>query len=426
MGFAAAWLEKRALFPETIKETPDKRTGIIVVVPAYNEPGITHVLDSLESCFQPDCKVEIIIVVNARADADDTALTNNKISVKNIESWKKDNPDAFFRLYIFDVGKPSIKGWGVGLARKTGMDEALRRFDWLEKPEGVIACLDADCTVERNYFVSLCDDFLKRKEHSACSISFEHPMSGKEFSEELYDHIILYELHLRYYLQGLKFSCFPYPFHTVGSAMAVRANQYVRAGGMNRKQAGEDFYFIQKLLPLGGYFNLDSTTVYPSPRESYRVPFGTGATITRLMENDKQQLLTYNINAFRELRLLFTLVEDLFLCNSASLRNHYKNLPKGLLSYIPEEEWMDKITEIQWNTSGKESFRKRFFDWFNMFRIIRYMNHIHDKLYEKQPVIESASELLAISGNQIIHENPRDLLVCFREMEKGSEKQVRK
>ena len=50
--------------------------------------------------------------------------------------------------------------------------------------------------------------------------------------------------------------------------MAVKALPYVKAGGMNRRQAGEDFYFIQKLVPSGGYFSLNSTTVYPSPRAS--------------------------------------------------------------------------------------------------------------------------------------------------------------
>ena len=39
MGFASAYLDERALFPEIIKETPDKDTGIIVVVPSYDEPG---------------------------------------------------------------------------------------------------------------------------------------------------------------------------------------------------------------------------------------------------------------------------------------------------------------------------------------------------------------------------------------------------
>jgi len=34
MGFASAYLRERALFPEIIKEVPEKETGIIVVVPA--------------------------------------------------------------------------------------------------------------------------------------------------------------------------------------------------------------------------------------------------------------------------------------------------------------------------------------------------------------------------------------------------------
>ena len=52
MGFASAYLEERALFPEIIKEAPDKNTGIIVVVPSYDEPGIAKLLDSLAYAAQ--------------------------------------------------------------------------------------------------------------------------------------------------------------------------------------------------------------------------------------------------------------------------------------------------------------------------------------------------------------------------------------
>jgi hypothetical protein len=48
---------------------------------------------------------------------------------------------------------------------------------------------------------------------------------------------------------------FSYAYHTVGSAMAVKAYQYVKVGGMNRRQAGEDFYFIQKLVHSGNFIN---------------------------------------------------------------------------------------------------------------------------------------------------------------------------
>ena len=60
----------------------------------------------------------------------------------------------FLPTFCFIADTESFKGWGVGLARKTGMDEAVRRFDIINNPEGVILSLDADCTVEHNYFVS--------------------------------------------------------------------------------------------------------------------------------------------------------------------------------------------------------------------------------------------------------------------------------
>jgi hypothetical protein len=421
MAFATAWLEERALFPELITEAPGNQTGIIVVVPAFDEPGIASLLDSLVSCNEPECKTEIIIVVNAPPDASVEGIRNNSICIKNIEKWKKENKDSFFRLYVFDAGQPSITGWGVGLARKTGMDEALRRFNAIEKPDGVIVSLDADCTVEKSYFTAICNDLLKRKEWTACSISFEHPLAGDKFTENVYKYVTLYELHMRYFYQGIKYAGYPYAFHTIGSAIAFKASAYVKAGGMNRKQAGEDFYLIQKLIPLGGYFALDSTIVHPSPRTSDRVPFGTGAVISKLLDGTVRGFLTYDTGAFRELHIIFSQVENLFGYNEAGIIEFYMKLPPGLRSFIDQDEWLAKITEIKNNTSGTNSFVKRFFGWFNMFRIVKYMNHVHSAMFEKQLVEEAAYELLSSIGPQVKSKNPYELLIYYRLLEKNRE-----
>lgn len=419
MGFASTWLEERALFPELINEAPDKQTGIIVVVPAYNEPGICKLLDSLILCSEPVCKVEIIIVVNAPENAEKESIENNKLTIKNIESWKKENNNCFFRLFAFIV-EPSVSGWGVGLARKTGMDEAVRRFNQLNKPDGIILNLDADCIVESNYFVSICSELLYKKDRTACSIYFEHPLSGNDFEDKIYKYISLYELHLRYYFQGLAFSGFPYVFHTVGSAIAVKALSYVKAGGMNRRQAGEDFYFIQKLVPAGGYFNLNSTVVYPSPRASSRVPFGTGASIGKLTGENSKTLLTYNFLAFRELRLFFGMSEKFYQSNSDELSEYYKSFPPGIKSFLVKNEWVEKMTEIRNNTTNLLSYEKRFFGWFNMFKIVKYLNHVSQEIFDKKPVPESASDLLDAIGIPLNSKDPVDLLLCYRAMEKNN------
>jgi hypothetical protein len=418
MSFASAWLNEKALFPEFIKEAPDNHTGIIVVVPAFDEPSIAVLLNSLKSCAEPDCKVEVIIVVNAPADASPESLENNRICIRNTGQWRDNNKNLFFRLYVVDAGKAPVKGWGVGLARKTGMDEALRRFNAIKNPEGAIVCLDADCTVETNYFTALCNELIKKKERKACSLYFEHPLSGNQFSERIYNYITQYELHMRYFVQGLKYSGFPYPYHTVGSALAVKALQYVKAGGMNRRQAGEDFYFIQKLSPLG-YFTLNKTTVFPSPRESKRVPFGTGVMITRSMDNNRNGFLTYNSLAFNDLKELFNIARTLYAANGDEVMNSYNILPSGLQTFTGEEEWKGKIDEIRRNTSTYDTFMKRFFFWFNMFRIVKYLNHIHTEKYNKIPVRDSAYNILELSGFKDIPEDTRQLLLYYRFLEKS-------
>ncbi len=418
MGFASVYLEEKTLFTQKIEEAPAHNTGIIVVVPAYNERGIIRMLDSLSKCREPECRVEVIIVINAPDNASTDSLENNLLAFNEIESWKKTNISCFFRLYCFMVPQYSVAGWGVGLARKTGMDEAVRRFNAINKPEGVILNLDADCTVEENYFEAVFNDFLKYTDRNACSIYFEHPVSGDSYSANIFHCIVLYELHLRYYYQSLAYTGFPYVFHTVGSSLAVKALPYVKAGGMNRRQAGEDFYFIQKLVP-SGYFNLNSTTVHPSPRISNRVPFGTGASMGKLESESGSTLLTYNIDAFSELKSFFSLTEPIYECFSGDLGKIYFSIPQALKLFLNETEWTEKMNEIKNNTSNIISFKKRFFDWFNMFKVVKYLNFVHSEPFEKKTVPLAASDLLLKTNSKFRSADPLELLWHYRSLEKN-------
>ena len=137
--------------------------------------------------------------------------------------------------------------------------------------------LDADCKVDDNYLCAVVDEFNK-KNLSAATINFSHDVSG---TGELTEAIIPYEIFLRYYVLGLKYAKSPYAFHTIGSTIAIDHNAYIKAGGMNKKKAAEDFYFLQKVAKNYEIKKIISTTVYPSSRHSWRVPFGTGRSVTR-------------------------------------------------------------------------------------------------------------------------------------------------
>jgi len=138
--------------------------------------------------------------------------------------------------------------------------------------------------------------------------------------------------------------------------------------------------------------------------------------MSRLTESPDAGLLSYNPEAFRELRQFFSMVEGFFYEETSNCNYKFANLPPGIQHFISPEDWETRITEIRKNTSGKDSFRKRFFSWFNIFRIVKYLNSVHVSHYAKVPVEEGAGDLLKMMGK----DNPAGLtglLNYFRQLD---------
>jgi uncharacterized protein YfkK (UPF0435 family) len=52
-----------------------------------------------------------------------------------------------------------------------------------------------------------------------------------------------------------------------------------------------------------------------------------------------------------------------------------------------------------------------------MFRIVKYLNHVHSGMFEKQPVSEAAYEMLSEIGPQVKSKDPYELLIFYRKIE---------
>jgi hypothetical protein len=125
------------------------------------------------------------------------------------------------------------------------------------------------------------------------------------------------------------------------------------------------------------------------------------------------------MQAFKELRIFFESVELYFKSGQSDLIRLFGLIPPGLRLFLAEYEWIIKIMEVKNNTSGIASFKKRFFDWFNMFRIVKYMNFVHSDFFEKQPVDISACELLKERGIRLESKGTKELLLLYRQLEKN-------
>lgn len=406
----------RSLLIDTI---PRDDLGIVVVIPAANEPEINYTLNALYSCARPKAAIEIIVVINASETAAEEVRIQNLKTYRDCLSWHNQKGEPHFAVYPIMENNLPKKHAGVGLARKIGMDEAVRRFDLAGYSNGIIACFDADSTCAPNYFVELEKHFQNHPTTPGCSIQFKHPTFGTDFEPHTYLGITYYELHLRYYNQALRAVHFPNAYHTIGSSMAVTSWAYQKQGGMNKRQAGEDFYFLHKIMQLGDFTELNSTEVYPSPRPSNRVPFGTGKAINAYLKDPQKGFYTYNLQAFRYLSIFFKNLPEFYMA-PPSLVTMGGVLPYILIDFLSVYFFDERLEEIRRNSSSYPSFEKRFYRWFNAFLILKFVHFVRDNAHPNVRIEKAALEFLrAIKypDNDKIH-STAELLEVYRKLDR--------
>lgn len=394
-----------------ITAAPHAQLGLVIVIPCYNEPNLLASLNSLWRCERPKCAVEVIVVINSSESSPPEVLEQNRRTHAEAELWAREDCDGAFRIHFLQTPNFPRKHAGVGLARKIGMDEALHRLDQLKRLDAPIVCFDADSTCEPNYLMEIETYFSSRPKSPGCSIYFEHPLEGAE-RMEIYDAITLYELHLRYYVEALRFAGFPHAFHTIGSSMAVRAEAYMKQGGMNKRQAGEDFYFLHKIIPLGHFGEINTTRVIPSPRPSDRVPFGTGRAVRDYLATRKFE--TYPLQAFGDLKELLEMIPALRETNAPLTK-----LADSLQQFLTQQNFPQHLAEIRAHTTTPETFRARFFRWFDGFLAMKYIHQARDTAYGPAEITQAARELIRSDQH-----SARELLVNLRTLQRNGETRI--
>lgn len=365
--------------------------GISVVIPCFREPEILETLESLNKCSLPESQVEVIILINHPETATEEIQRYNNRTKTEIYDWT--GRQAKEDITFYPAGPVALKKkWaGAGLARKYGMDEALRRFNILHNPRGIIVSLDADTLVEENYLVEIEKAFKQHPDMVGATIAFTHQNRG--LPARHLQGIQLYESYMDYYKKALEYAGYPYPMFTVGSAFAVTAGAYVKRGGMNRRKAGEDFYFLQNLAQTGKVGEITATRVHPSARLSDRVPFGTGPVLRKWMEGEKDLNLTYNFQAFADLKDFFSKKKQLFHVSEKEYNTLITCFPEPVGAFLAQDDFKKEIDDLNRNCSGPATFCSRFFHKFNAFKILKFLNFTHGKFYSKGPMAEQKAKL---------------------------------
>ncbi len=364
----------------------------IVIIPILDDPDIFRTIASLYTCRLSRGKAGVILVVNHGENCDMRIKEANRILAERLRKEVRNSDILEFQVVeAFDL---PAKDAGVGLARKIAMDLAAAFFYRIAAPNAPILSLDADTLVDVGYLEQTIR-FFEENRVAGVSIAYAHRLEECRGPERTA--MIKYELYLRYYRLALAYAGHPYAYSCIGSAFAVRAVDYVAQGGMNKRQAGEDFYFLQKLIGTGRYALLSATRVYPSPRFSARTPFGTGRSVRQIVESEGY-FPVYRLEAFQSLKTFFEGVAGLYKADDRKVEGYIKSQSSGLQNFLTRIDGISMIAEANANCASCQQFIKRFFDHFNAFRVLKYLNYIHENQYSKMDVADESYQLFQVMG----------------------------
>ena len=270
-------------------DVPSSYLAALVVPVCGESPSL---LDGFQQALaQAPGRVLLVLVVNARNSASPLVHAENQRLLDHLTSHfpqrravtcsgvstlgvlgQASNYDVLW-LDRASVGARLPEREGVGTVRKLGGDLAVALW-----ARGQIACpriasSDADVTLPDNYFSSLVQDVPESVRSAAWLWPFTHHAGGDRGIDEA---TVLYEISLRYYVLGLAAAGSCYAYQSVGSTLCVDAPAYLSVRGFPKREAGEDFYLLDKLAKVGPLRRAQASPVRIRARPSDRVPFGTG------------------------------------------------------------------------------------------------------------------------------------------------------
>ncbi len=358
----------------------------VVVIPVIKEfDNIPQLLNSLKKNDEGALRNSLLLFVINNSDKSSVeVIEDNEKSFDLLRKYKQE-PTNLNIEYIdaFSTGNelPS-KTAGVGLARKVGMDQALLYFDYSSNGNAIV-CLDADCEVSPNYLTEIQKHF--NNNFKTAVVKYEHRLDN--------DAIINYEIFLRYYVLGLMFSGSPYAYHSIGSCMVVEPFTYVKIGGMNKKKAGEDFYFLEKAAKVTEVKSMNGTTVFPSSRKSWRVPFGTGQRVTRFYEKVKNEYVLYNPSSFVVLKEFLKIYFDENNMPE-NILSESKTISISLYNFMVENDFLNSLTRIYENAKTREQLYHQKKIWFDAFKTLKLIHYLRDNGFPEKQMFNTLNEMV--------------------------------
>jgi len=364
--------------------------GAVLCIPACQEEhSLLATLRQIATVPQADSAL-VIVVINGRKNAPEAVHLENERTAAQLRSACRSETALGLVLDLdglslcivdrYTLGHRLPENQGVGLARKIAADMALALIERGTVCSPWIRCTDADVAVPRNYF-SVGFECPKNKYPSALVYPFVHLPEGDAYQAKA---MRLYEAYLHYYVAGLRRAGSPYAYHTIGSLIVINATSYAVVRGFPKRQAGEDFYLLNKLAKVGRVEQLEGEPVRIRGRVSHRLPFGTGAAVRDIRERliDGKGYFVYNPAVFDALGVWVELLRQFSIKSDIEwLEKRVREetvVPGDLLWKALQSQGAFVAAEKASRQVSGEPLLRRLMEWNDAFRTLKLVHALRD------------------------------------------------
>lgn len=263
--------------------------------------------------------------------------------------------------------------YGVGLARKIGCDIALHYFLQGNIRSPWLYSTDADVILPTNYFSLVIEN---SKHHSAVVLNFEHISDDNALNKLQF----FYDLKLRYYHAGICYAGSQYDYIPLGSTLIVNMMAYAQVRGFPKKNAGEDFYLLNKLAKIEPVLFRQDIIVKIQSRLSNRVPFGTGPALLKINDLDSVDDYTYyNPQCFEYLKKWQQYLDSRYQDGLLKIKPPKDVILKELYQFFDCQKVFKKSVK---QITNRQRWSQFILQWFDAFRTLKAV-HFFDKLFPR-------------------------------------------
>ncbi len=355
-----------------------------LVIPAFDEPfaALDRQLNSLH-----EQNVLVILVINAPQGAAPDAIQRTQTLLDNCKAKAHRHVLLIDRVAQHRRLPPKQ---GVGLARKIGCDLGLAllhlgrlRSPWLLQS-------DADVTFPHGYTDIYANEPQTDASQTQSPGALIFPHSHHSSDPQLALAANLYDLHMAYYVAGLTLAGSPYAHHSLGSTIAIHSSAYAAVRGYPKRNAGEDFYLLNKVRKLAPILRLSAPTLTIQARLSRRVPFGTGPALQAIVDGlaespSGEAYRSYHPECFDLLARAINVLDD------------WARMPRG----YPDDPILVRLEALGFQRFAEnlakqnnrpEQRQRAVQDWFDGLKTLQFIRGCQD-IFPAQPLVQTIAKL---------------------------------